>query len=415
LSNWALFVRRFGGVSSVSFLTYLGEFMSLIVVLAFLSDKLTVTYGLGAFGYGIIGPISGSYLVLSGLVAIPVGHLCDKYGRRKFTILGSLLTAVALFSLVAIDQISGLVPFVVGVGVALALMGTGHGIYTASTLAYTGDVATHEDLGKPYGLVEMTELAAFSFGPTLGALIAFEYGRGPTFILSGLLLLAAAAIAGVFMPEPTVGNEEGGKPAQGAVTWKDFFSVLKDNVLEATVLTTFVASLAFSAFFFYVPLYAYSLRGQIPQLAYLYPIFASVMAAIGSFGMIPIGGIEDRTRRRMPILVAGLILGSLSLLVVFFSTTLTALAFASIAFGVSLAIGRVSQLVLLAEHSNRQSRAAVMGTNHAFEHAGYGVGSVFAGIFVASLGLAAAFQILSAVLLVAGLGFLAFAWFRKIE
>jgi predicted MFS family arabinose efflux permease len=140
-----------------------------------------------------------------------------------------------------------------------------------------------------------------------------------------------------------------------------------------------------------------------------------VMAAIGSIGMIPIGGVEDRTRRRMPILVAGLLIGSLSLLVVFFSTTLTALAFASIAFGVSLAMGRVSQVVLLAEHSNRESRAAVMGTNHAFEHAGYGVGSVFAGIFVATLGLASAFQILSGVLLVAGLGFLAFAWFKKLE
>src|SRR2546428_14180026 len=65
------FVGRFGGVSSVAFLTYLGEYMSFIVVLAFLSDKLTVTFGLGLYGFGLIGTISGAYLVVSGLIAIP--------------------------------------------------------------------------------------------------------------------------------------------------------------------------------------------------------------------------------------------------------------------------------------------------------------------------------------------------------
>src|SRR5207247_8715375 len=88
------FVGRFCGVSSVAFLTYLGEYMSFIVVLAFLSDKLTITFGLGLYGFGLIGTISGVYLVVSGLIAVPIGHLCDKYGRRLFTILGSLLGAI---------------------------------------------------------------------------------------------------------------------------------------------------------------------------------------------------------------------------------------------------------------------------------------------------------------------------------
>src|SRR3989449_10693691 len=306
------FVGRFGGVSSVAFLTYLGEYMSFIVVLAFLSDKLTITFGLGLYGFGLIGTISGVYLVISGLIAIPIGHLCDKYGRRLFTILGSLLGAIALFSLVGLNALTGLLEFAIGIGAALTMLGVGHGTYTASTLAYTGDVAAKDDVGKPYGLVEGAEFAAFAFGPAIGGVVAFEFGRIPTFLLSGSLLLVAVVISFFFMPEErgspsmhATGNnpaDNSDKSAPHSASWRDFAFSLKDSVVGVTVLTTFVASLSFSAFFFYVPLYAYTLRGSIPVLAFLYPAFASLMAGTAVVSMIPLGHIEDATRRRMPFL-----------------------------------------------------------------------------------------------------------------
>src|SRR5260370_17810347 len=76
----------FFGVGGVGLLTYIGEYASYIVVLAFLSDKLTISFGFTA-GFALIGTISGVYLVLSGLVAIPIGYLSDKYGRRRFTLI----------------------------------------------------------------------------------------------------------------------------------------------------------------------------------------------------------------------------------------------------------------------------------------------------------------------------------------
>ena len=419
------FVGRFGGVSSVAFLTYLGEYMSFIVVLAFLSDKLTVTFGLGLYGFGLIGTISGAYLVVSGLIAIPIGHLCDMYGRRLFTILGSLLGAIALFSLVGLDALPGLLGFAIGIGAALTMLGVGHGTYTASTLAYTGDVAVNNGVGKPYGLVEGAEFAAFAFGPALGGVVAFEFGRIPTFLVSGSLLLVAVLISAFFMPEArnllpmqTAANDPANNSAKShshSASWRDFASSLRDSVVGVTVLTTFVASLSFSAFFFYVPLYAYTLRGSIPVLAFLYPAFASLMAGTGVVSMIPLGHIEDATRRRMPVLVAGLLTGAASLGFVFFSPSLLNFIAASIVFGVSLAMVRVSQLVILAERSRLESRAAIMGTNHAVEHAAYGTGAIVGGVFVALFGLANTFRNLALVLLIAGIGFLVFALRKKLQ
>jgi hypothetical protein len=56
-----------------------------------------------------------------------------------------------------------------------------------------------------------------------------------------------------------------------------------------------------------------------------------------------------------------------------------------------------------------------MGTNHAVEHAGYGVASLSVGAAVAAFGFVGAFRTLSVVLLVAGIGFLLYARKKKVK
>jgi len=430
------FVLRFGGVSSVGFLTYLGEYMSYIVALAFISDKLTLRFQLGLSGFALVGTISGLYLILSGLIAVPIGHLCDRYGRRPFAILGSILGAIALFSLIIIDQLTGVLEFLVGITISLGALGVGHGTYSASTLAYTGDVATPESLGKPYGLVELAEFAGFAFGPPLGGLVAFELGRTPTFAISGVLLLLAGGIAALFMPEAEktilqrtedihfsqsvrLGPEESvsNQYRQGAHSsgWAGFLSKIEDSTVGATILTTFVASLAFTGFFFYLPLYAFSLRDSIPIFGAIYPIFGSIGAGTGVLSMIPFGHLEDSSQRRLPFLVGGLTIGAVSLGSVFAAPSLLAFVLGSFVFGLSLAMIRVSQLVILAERTGFESRAAVMGTNHAVEHAGFGVGAIVGGSLAAVLGLANVFLELALVLLAAAIAFLSFGTWKKVK
>ncbi len=202
-STFRDFTSRFGGVGVIALLTYVGEYMSFLVALAFLSDKWTVTFHLGSYGYALVGTISAVYLVASGLIAIPIGHLSDKYGRRSFTILGSLLGSFALFSLILDDKLPGVVEFSVAFFISLSALGFAHGTYTASTLAYAGDITTEENLGKPYGLVESAEFAGYAFGPALGTLVSFEFGRIPTFAISGIFLLFSAVLAYFTMKRDT--------------------------------------------------------------------------------------------------------------------------------------------------------------------------------------------------------------------
>ncbi|MDG6940108.1 MAG: MFS transporter [Nitrososphaerota archaeon] len=402
------FADRFGGVATVAFLTYIGEYMSFIVVLAFIINKLVLLFHMGGEAYLLVGAVSALYLVLSGLVAIPVGHLSDRYGKRRFTMLGCLLGAFALFSLVFIDRMTDPTQFFAGIAVSLGALGVAHGTYTATTLAYTGDVADASAMGKPYSLVEDAEFVGYAFGPALGAVVSVALGRILTFTASGLMLLAAAAMAFFFM------RRAGGEAH--SVSWSDFASAFRNSVVALILVTTFFSSLAFSGFFYYVPLYASALKGSIPALGAVYPVLQSLVAGTAVVLMFPFGHLTDRTGRRMPYLVAGLLIGALALASVFLAPSLGGFLLASVVFGLSLALARVNQLVMLAEASTQANRAGVMGTNHAMEHAGYGAGALVGGIIAGLLGgFVSTFRYLSVMLVVVGLVFLAVALAKKMR
>lgn len=428
------FVRVFAGLGAMSFLTYMGEYAAFIIVLVYLSDKFTVTFGLGTVGYAFVGVISGAFLVASGLVAIYMGHLCDKYGRRRMMIIGCLVGSVALLSLIAANSFTQLAPFAVATAISLTTLGMGHGTYTAATLAYGGDLAEkHQTMGKAYGLVDGAEFAGYAFGPALGTTVAFLLdSRTDVFEMSTAMLLVSAGLAVVFMPEIRPANVAAAPAIMGAshddegshfeahshsASWGDYVNAFRTPIVGVALLTTLVGAVGFSAFFAFVPLYAETLRGAVPAFRFLWGYFASIMAITGVLFMVPFGHYEDRTERRMPYLVVGLVAAAASLSLVFFlSPSVPSFLIAAVTFGLSIGVVRVSQLVILAEASNTMNRAAIMGTNHAMEHVGYGLAAFLTGSLIAFTGgFDNAFRFLSVVLLVAGLAFLLYARRAKVK
>ncbi len=433
-------MKLFAGVGAVGFLTHVAEYSSFIIVLVFLSDKLTVTFQLGTIGYVFVGSISGIFLITSGLISVPMGHLCDKYGRRRFTIFGCLLGAVSLGSLIVANQLSSLTEFLFAMAISLCALGIAHGTYTASTLSYSGDLAEkYETMGKAYGLVDGAEFAGFAFGPALGTTIAFvTNSRVSVFQDAVYLMLLSAVIAFFLMPEVRGASyraREGHDkplPVNGephplgldalhedehshSASWGDYISAFRTPIVSVALLTTIDGAIGFAGFFQFVPLYANTLRGSVPVFGLLYGYFPSIMAITTISVMIPLGHVLDKGKRRMPYLVAGLIGSSISIAAVFFNPTLPTFIIASFAHGTFIAMIRISQLLILGEASNPSNRAAIMGTNHAMEHAGYGIAAVSVGVLVGFFGFVNAFRTLSVILFVAGLAFLVYAYNKKVK
>lgn len=428
------FLKVFGGVGAMSFLTYVGEYAAFIIVLVFLSDKFTVTFQLGDFGYALIGTISGVYLIASGLVAIYMGHLCDKYGRRRLMIIGCIIGAIGIMSLIVADRFTTLGPFVVATVASLTTLGMAHGTYTAATLAYGGDLAeVHQTMGKAYGLVDGAEFAGYAFGPALGSTVAFALSRTAVFEMSSLMLLIAGGLAVIFMPEvgsrlrnhehddaPGEAHEAEGLDMHGhshSATWGDYVNAFRTPIVGVALLTTLVGAVGFSAFFTFVPLYAHTLVGLVPSFALLWGYFASIMALTGVLFMVPFGHFADKSKRRMPYLVAGLVCAGGALgFIIFVPASVPSFVLGSIGYGLAIGTVRVSQLVILAEKSHPSNRAAIMGTNHAMEHVGYGLAALVTGTLVAAMGgFYGGFRAISIILAVAGLAFFLYARRAKVK
>jgi len=439
----------------MAILTYMAEYASFVVVLAFISNKFTVTFQLGTFGYFFVGIVSSGFLITSGLVAIVMGHLSDKYGRKKMTIVGCLLGSVALISLIVGDSATRLAPFAVATGISLIGLGLAHGTYTSSTLAYGGDLAgRNKMMGKAYGIVDGAEFAGFAFGPALGTTVLLLTKSSTTvFELSAFLMLIAAAVAVIAMPEirtvavmpehheeehdahevkeevkGEVAEPEAMHPHSHSASWGDYVDAFRTPIVGVALLTTLVGAVGFAAFFYYVPVYAHTLgtcvlpplratcTPRVPIFGSLWGYFASIMAVTGVGFMVPFGHYEDRHTRRMPYLVVGLIGAAGALALVFFTATLVSFLAAAIAFGLAIGVVRVSQLVILAEASKPSNRATVMGTNHAMEHVGYGVASLVTGSLIAFLGgFESAFRVLALVLIVSGVLFLLYARSKNVR
>jgi MFS family permease len=414
---------RLVGVSAVGFLTYTGEYISYLVILASIQDKLVSQFQFGLYGTFVVGVIAGVYLIVSGLLAVPLGHWTDRYGRRVFTTLGSLIGGMALLALIGVGSIADSTSFLVGVGISLVALGFGHATYTASTWAYVGDISDEQNRGKSYGLLEIAEYGGFAFGPGIGIFVAATWGRIPTFALSAGLVLLGAIIAFLSMSESRKGvasqnvtrltTQVSEQP--GRITWGSFFHVLSNPVMSATLLTTFFMSLALQAFYIYVPLFAESVSNFLGPYGSLAGFLATLAAGTSIVMMLPFGFLVDATRRRMPWLVSGMLVGAISLVIVYLFQGYVVLAAAALVFGTALAIARVSQAVILADGSSPENRATVMGTNHAVEHAGYGVGAVTGGTLVALLGFLATFRDLALLLLWAAIIFFVFAVRKKLK
>ena len=316
--------------------------------------------------------------------------------------------------------------------ISLTGLGIAHGTYTASTLAYGGDIAEkHQTMGKAYGLVDGAEFAGFAFGPALGTtVVVLTNSRTAVFEMSTLLLLISAALAVVVMPELRSASRVAAQaaPAQQhageapladdhshSASWGDYVNAFRTPIVGVALLTTLVGAVGFSTFFYYVPVYANALSRTIPVFGVFFGYFASIMAITGVLFMVPFGHFEDRSKRRMPYLVIGLIGGAASLALIFFTATLATFLIASVTFGLAIGMVRVSQLVILAEASHPSNRAAIMGTNHALEHVGYGIASATFGVLVAVLGFVSAFRFISLLLVLAGAAFLIYARQAKVK
>jgi MFS family permease len=121
-------------------------------------------------------------------LSVPVGHLADRFGPRRFTIAGSVIMAAATAA-IGLDPSYGLLL------AARFCQGLASAIAWSAALAWLSSRAPVDVRGRSIAIANSAATGGMVAGPAIGGTIAGAFGTRPTFVGCGILSLLLAGWA----------------------------------------------------------------------------------------------------------------------------------------------------------------------------------------------------------------------------
>ncbi|MFC7644343.1 MFS transporter [Streptosporangium lutulentum] len=137
--------------------------------------------------------IDAYVLVFAGLL-LTAGSLSDRYGRKRFLIIGLALFGGASLTTLLVTEPWQLIG-------ARALMGVGGSILMPSTLSILITVFDEEERRKAIAAWSAVAMVGVIAGPTLGGFLLEHYWWGSIFLLNVPVAVVAIIAAALLMPE----------------------------------------------------------------------------------------------------------------------------------------------------------------------------------------------------------------------
>lgn len=327
-----LFTRRF-------VLATLGNLVFFVGVTSFFSLPVHLE-ALGA-SRAEIGRVMGSF-GLASLFAMPLtGVLVDRFGRRGFMVLGSLVFSVLSLGFLAVGGIGPLVYALrLGQGLAFSLA-------FVATNALIVDLAPRGGLGRAIALFGATTLISHAVGPAFGEWVAHHFGFPRLFQLSALAALGAAG-AHALAP--------GGFRAQPAHVERPtgLLGLALRRGASGALFSAVGSAVTFGAAINFMPVFVRS-RG-LPSHA---PFFvAYVLAAIAI--RLGAGGASDRFGHRRVGTIASLGFAATAVGFAFMGNRVASLVGLALVFGLSHGLAYPATNALFVEGAPPNARGRAM-------------------------------------------------------
>src|SRR6266536_2207875 len=173
--------------------------LSLSLLIIIIDDTIinvavpTLQRELGASATALQWIVDSYILVFAGLL-LTMGALGDRFGRKRFLLLGLVVFAAASVFGAHAGSASQLI-------VARALMGVGGAMIMPSTLSVLIDVFPRQERVKAIGTWTGIASIGIPLGPIVGGWLLGRYWWGSVFLLNVPIVLAALIAAVVLIPE----------------------------------------------------------------------------------------------------------------------------------------------------------------------------------------------------------------------
>ena len=307
------------------------------------------------------------YSVAVAVVALCMGPVSDRVGRRLMLLVGSVLMAVGL----ALHALPGGYGWLLLVRI---LTGAGGGVLTGATAAYIGDYFPPERRGWANGWVMSGMAAGQILGIPLGTMMAASSGYRAPFLLFALTMGAAALLVWRFLPQPEVDRFEGGFSARRFLA--HYTAMIASPRVMAAAVAFAGTFLGASLYILYLPTWLEAERGFTPgNTATLFALGGVATVVAGP----SVGRLSDRIGRKGVIVVSSLAL-ALAILATTFVIGSVWVAYALFVLISALSAARAGPFqALMTEIVSEEQRGSVMSLTFALGQLGTGLGAATAG------------------------------------
>jgi MFS family permease len=360
---------------TVTYAGYFGSYMRLPVVPLY-------ARAIGA-GTVEIGLINSSFLLMAGLLSLPLGILSDRLGRKGLIVIGLLISSGTSFLLCLVHAPVQMIW-------VYLLFGFGLACFAPTMMSLVADITPATHLGRSYGWYTMAVYGGMSLGPAAGGWVAQWWGYKSVFLASGVWILLVCLAVFALLPKSLHHRPAGYQKKPIAEMAKN---LTRNLPLMACWLVTLGGCLGLGMFVTFVPVHAHEQGIGAGQIGLIF----GTQALFNALSRIPFGRLSDSVGQRSHLVVIGLIGLAASIAGFGVSTTITWFITCAIGMGVSMGLAFTTIGALISEVVSPDARGLAMGGYNTMIYLGMMLSSLVMGIVIRSHGFSLSFFIVAGV------------------
>ena len=359
----------------VAFIGYLGSYMRLPVIPLYARSIGADTVQ--------IGIINSAFLLIAGIMSLPLGILSDRFGRKLFASLGLIVLSVTSF-LLYFSKTPMQIMWI------YLLFGAGLAAFGPTMMSFVADFSPRTHLGRSYGWYTTAIYTSMSLGPAIGGFIAQHRGFLQVFLISGMIIFLSFWVVVLFLPPTHLVIADRPKKRKPSIIIRE---LLKNRPLLSCWLVTFGGCFALGMFVTFLPLHAQNQSLTVWQIGLVF----AVQGLANALSRIPFGHLSDKVANRSTLVVIGFIGFAASMAGFAISKSTIHFVTFAIAFGVSMGLAFTSVGALIAEVVSLESRGLAMGGYNTCIYFGMMASSASMGGIIRKIGFEGGFFITAVI------------------
>jgi predicted MFS family arabinose efflux permease len=313
------------------------------------------------------GTLVSAYAILVGLMALVMGPISDKIGRRRILLYGSAGMAIAL-------SLHGLAFDYFSLLLVRSLAGVAGGILSGAAVSYVGDYFPYDKRGWANGWIMSGIAMGQIVGIPLGTVLAAQLGFQAPFLVFAVIMALDFFIVLKYLPQPDVELDKNRLTVSSAL--KKYAEMLRHTEILAASISYLTMFLSVSVFIVFLPTWlekSFGVSGN--QIASLFLVGGIANVLTGPI----VGKLSDRIGRKRLIITS-----CVGFSVILFSSTFVILNFwvaYPIFFMIMVLVAmRISPFqALLTAMVDAKQRGALMSLMIGIGQVGFGLGGALAG------------------------------------